>query len=143
MSAPATAPPPPPEITLPGGTTIRTVRDETYTCGLIFLLPDGRAAAVQATIFGCKLVVSGEGCSDLRQGYADAWCYQEQWRALCALLTWIDDGALDEPTDWHRHPGTGRYRYKGDPARPYDHSEAGREAHERYLKEDPDGARFD
>ncbi|MBB5496877.1 hypothetical protein [Paraburkholderia sp. MM5384-R2] len=56
-------------------------------------------------------------CTDLFEGGHDnAFYYRDRESATNALLAWDGTG---EPSDWWRHPQSGRRRHDGDPSREY------------------------
>jgi hypothetical protein len=76
---------------------------------------DDMCLIVKRQNFNWALMLNHVGNS---QGCEDKWEYATQVGpngALDAAERWLKEGG-DEPTMWHRHPRTGRRRYKGDPA---------------------------
>jgi hypothetical protein len=67
--------------------------------------PDGKRALVARFAFTCAILYDLDAW-----GYADRWCYHTHADAVRALAEWDGTG---EPTEWHRHPATGR-RYDKD-----------------------------
>lgn len=82
-------------------------------CRLVKDLGDGRYAAAKPLLFHWTLVIGQIGD---RFCYDDRYCYATADQAIRALTEWDGNG---EPTDWHRHPHTGRRRPDGDAAREY------------------------
>jgi hypothetical protein len=80
------------------------------------LLPDGRKLGLMPLFFGRARIRISEkpplhNCGIL----ADAWEYLHFQQALMVFLLWEPTLLCPEPTGWHRHPGSGRYRINGDP----------------------------
>lgn len=51
-------------------------------------------------------------------GFDDVWDFPNRARAIAVAHVWNPDED-PEPPGWHRHPGSGRRRPDGDPAREY------------------------
>lgn len=84
--------------------------------GCVFMakdIGDGLYAGVKPLLFHWTLIIGQIGD---RVGIEDNYCYPTHALALAALEAWDGTG---EPTDWHRHPRTGRRRPGGDPAKEY------------------------
>lgn len=68
---------------------------------------DPRKRADGSWVGLCRFMFTWAILSDLNTyGYGDRWCYSSYEKALEALDQWGPD--QEEPTGWHRHPGTGR-----------------------------------
>ncbi|MGE4043429.1 MAG: hypothetical protein AB7F35_01155 [Acetobacteraceae bacterium] len=76
-------------------------------------LPEGMYAAIFPLMFTHAIITGLIGDYD---GYEGRWCFHNYAAAKTALDAWNGDG---EPSEWHRHPATGRRRPDGDAAREY------------------------
>ena len=75
-------------------------------------LGDGRAVWIYRMIYTWAVCIGTIGDRE----YDDRWCYMTLNDARAAMDIW-DPLTQPEPTGWHRHPGSGRRRPDGDPAR--------------------------
>lgn len=78
------------------------------------LVGDGSSYVAIIPFLYTTAIIFGE--VEIQSGYRDRWCYEDFDRALAAFEAW--DG-IGEPEGWHRHPGSGRRRPKGEPAAEY------------------------
>jgi hypothetical protein len=78
-------------------------------------LGDGRMVAVQPLLHGYALLGIGDA---KQQWFVDQWQFETVGSALQVLRSW-DPDKDKEPPGWVKHPGTGRYRPGGDPAKEY------------------------
>ena len=76
-------------------------------------LADGRVIVVYRLLFGCARLCIGP---DDGLTIDDEWHYESGDEAIFASAVWDGEG---EPSQWHRHPGSGRRRPDGDPNREY------------------------
>ena len=84
------------------------------------VLADGRTVIVQPLLFGAACL--GVGSKDFFDGgYCDVWDYPTREAAIAAMNAWDGKG---EPTGWHRHTASGRYRPGGDPTKEYTHGDS-------------------
>lgn len=81
-------------------------------------LPSGRHLGMMPLSFGQAQLGIGEPPPLEKAGlFADYWHYPSWVSAMQAYATFDEQG--EEPTGWHRHPPTGRYRIEADPQREY------------------------
>lgn len=81
-------------------------------------LPDQRLLAVDPMGIGARLGIGPKPPLEDSPTFDNAWHFLSIESALDALSTWNPDEET-EPTGWHRHPDTGRYRISGDPSLEY------------------------
>lgn len=74
------------------------------------VLPTGLGLWIEPMIFTHRIVVGSIGSSFVD----DAWCYHTREAAEQAADAW-DPAKEPEPSGWHRHPMSGRRRYKRRP----------------------------
>ncbi|SRR6266702_1678275 len=94
-------------------------------------LPDGRKLTIEPQTFGCARIGIGEYPPHQdSMTYADTWDFPSKAAALLAYANW---NAEEEPTDWHRHHATGRYRHGGNPDLEYIRWEGTDEQHIKHA----------
>ena len=88
-------------------------------CVAVRALPDERLLAVQPLLFGqARLCVGRPAMMALDApwgGWDDQWEYPTVLAAVAAMSQW-EPGEAEEPSNWTRHPPSGRRRKEGDPA---------------------------
>lgn len=78
---------------------------------------DGMWVSLERLMFHYTIKLGTIG--DTITGYEDRWCVGDLPNAILAWQEWKDRGFQGEPTRWNRHPGSGRRRPDGDPAKEY------------------------
>jgi len=77
------------------------------------LLSDGRKLSLMPLLFGAGQIGISEKPPLHNVGvFADSWDFPRFETALMVFMLWEPD---QEPTGWHRHRRSGRYRINGDP----------------------------